>query len=812
MYIVTDAYKQAMKEPVQEYNLSGTIGNTVFTENNILAGSLTISRQCTDGNDIKLGSVYIGELTATIIDLNMQRGSWKDKDIILYQGLRVADGSYEKVPLGVYRINEITYGIKGINLKAYDRMSFFDKRAALNFSNGTAYEILTLACETCDVHLGMTKTEIEKFANGSRNLGLYAVNDIETWRDVIYWVAQTLAAFATIDRQGRLILVAYNRNVIDVIDSRQRYQNAEFSDFETSYTGVCITYTDDNTMLYYGAKEDTGLTMSLGENPFMQYGIEAVKEEMCMEIVNALSEVKYVPYNVEMSQSAIAYDLGDVIRFTDGLADKTKLYCVNKLNYTYNSSCRLSGVGSNPDLASAKSKSDKNLEGLRSNVSSKEMLFFKYENAAAVTISDTESKNIIDIRFTSAQASNIIFQAEILIEAKASAEDVIGTVAYSLNEVEIQTYYPTETWKNGKHILSLMYMIVVEENQINRWVVKLNSAGGTVSIQQGGIHAMVYGQGLVGTSEWDGFITIEEQAVGVALSKSISVDDNITESVLAVMLDVDRIVLSDVLSVVPLRQGPIPGQINESFSLRWDIKYWTFDTSSISTYAKRYVDVTEGGYKLASSFVNKSSNVTIDSGLLNMVEVDNTEFESISAIELSDDVAAVKYLINADEQWYTVADGVLTEITLADEALTHNDFLTFGTDTAPTSDVLIMLMSPKIYKWTQEETISETTATVTAVPHPQPIQTRCDMSDVSIIGITDAAAVYEGNIGVRLSYNEGLVFTDEETLADAITGNMLQAYDKLDENKVLDIAFVLYDMGDTLTQFKYTFKNQEVAV
>lgn len=804
MYKVSDNYLAQTKKKTQSFRIKGKINTIDFTEHDIMSGSLEITNQCSELNDVKIGSVYIGELKCTFKPWIIT--DWDNAEIKIYEGLYIEDTqSYEDIPLGIYYISSAEDTDNGTDIVAYDAMVKFNKTRDLDITFGTPYELALLACNKCEVELGMNESELQQLANGMETLSLYTENDIKTWQDYIYWLAQSLGAFATIDRYGRLVFRQYTNKYIDKLTNHNRFSGSKFSKFKTRYSGLsCVNIADDTTS-YYGLKEDNYLTYNLGANPFLQYGLPEYKEQIRRNILNAIAQIDYVPFETGVLCGAL-YDLGDVICCTDGIAPGQN-GCIMFYDYIYNGGYKIAGYGSNPALASAKSKSDKNLEGLRSNVSSKEMLFFKYENAAAVTINDTETKNIIDIRFTSAQASNIIFQAEILLEADATVEDVIGSITYSLNEVEIQTYHPMETWKNGKHILSLMYLVVVEENQINRWIVKLNSAGGTISIQQGGIHAVVYGQGLVGTSEWDGFITLEEQALEVALSKSISVDDNIAESVLAVMLDVDRTVLSDVLTDVILHSGTTPEQIAENVMLSWNIEYWTFDTSSTSTYAERYVDVLDGVYKLASSFVNKSSNITIDLGLLNMVAVDNTEFVGISAIELSDDTAVVKYLLHATDKWYTIADGVLTEITLAGETLTHDDFLTFGAGTVPTSDILITLTSPEIYKWTQEAIISDTTATITAVPHPQSVQTRCDMSDVSIIGITDAAAVYEGNIGVRLSYNGGLVFTDEETLSDAISGSLLQAYDKLDENKVLDIAFILNDAGDTLTQFKYTFKN-----
>lgn len=809
MYAVTNEYKKAMKEQVQRYTLKGTIGETAITDANIQKGSLSIVKQCSDEQQITIGSVYVSELKAVFVNVNIDRYAWKEKEITLWQGLLIGDGEYEYVPLGIYRISEAVYSKEGVSVTAYDRMSLFDKTVKLSVTSGTPYELLAYACENCGVPFGMIREDVEKYANGTTTLSLYTKNDIETWRDFLYWISQTLGTFATMSRDGKLVLVSYSNTEVDRVDSQHRFIGAGFSDYETYYTGIYLTNADDNTMTYYGIEDDTGLTLSLGENPFIQYGVTEYKEKLCKEILESLAPIRYVPYQTEMLPSAVVYDLGDVICFSEGIADENKLYCINKINYTFNKSCELVGVGKNPALASAKSKTDKNLEGLRSNASSSDIIFFNYENASAVTVKDGETKTIIDIRFTSSKKIGVLFQAEILLSSNPDAEDVIGEIAYELNGTAIMGYTPTETWKNGKHILSLMYMLMIEENTINRWVAKLKVSGGMVTINPGGIRAVVYGQGLVGTVEWDGYITIEEKLAVIAMSKSIAVDKHITEEVFANMLEIDTSTYYDNLPLVFMNQSTQINKMAEQLDIRWQIKSWTFVTDSEATYASRYVDIVDDSYKLATIFVNESENVVIDSGKMNVVCVDSTEFAAITEVVISPDETPVRYLIRSEEIWYTVEDGVLTALDIAED-ITAKDFAQYGIYTEPPSALLVGMASPEIYKWTDEDSIKDTIATITALPHQQTIQAECDMSDVSIYGIVNVAAVYMGAVKVCMSYDGGLQFTDEELLADALEGNLLQVYNKLNENKKLTIVFILSEESDSLTQFQYCFNNEEV--
>jgi hypothetical protein len=818
MYQVSDAYLKQTKEKVQTFRLTGTVNKIAFTNHDILSGSFTITNQCSEQNDVKIGSVYIGELKCTVKP-DLQVPDWTNAQIVVSEGLLIGD-KWEDVPLGIYTVSEANDTEYGIDITAYDNMAHFNRSCSVDITIGTPYELLTLACTTCEAELGMTQAEVDALPNGTESLSLYTENDIETWQDFIFWVAQATGTFATMDRQGKLVLRKYEQTVVDTLTNHDRFTGSKFSKFDTRYSGLsCVNMADDTTS-YYGSDPDNYLTYNLGSNPFLQYGVDSYKEQIRRAVLTALLQIDYVPFETSCLCGAM-YDLGDIIRCTDGIAPG-KLGCVMMYDYTFNGGYKITGFGSDPALATAKSKTDKNLEGLRSSVSSSDILFFNYENASAIQIGDGESKSIIDIRFTSSVSIGVLFQAEILLDATATSEDVIGTIEYTLNELTIVGYNPTETWKNGKHILSLMYMLTIDANSINRWLVKLNITGGSIGIAQGAIRAVIYGQGLVGTVEWDGFITLEEKLTQIVLKDAIEVSKALTCTVIAGLIDVERNVVEEQLQIVKLQDTVTVGNLLDATDFSWGIVSWTFTAESECTYSSRYVVVEDGVFRLAGTFVNKSTNESIDRGMMNVVALDSTEFESIETVTIGNadterenennaattDEVIVRYLLRSAEKYYTIQAEVITEITLSGDILQAADFETHGLDTAPASDYILQLESPKIYKWTAADTILDTMITITAVPHAQIVQATCDMSDVSIYGITGATAIHEG-IKVKLSYDAGMTWTEEETLTDALEGSMLHAYESVGQSKTLTIGFIVSSVEDSLTEFQYQFKNEE---
>ena len=76
MYSVSNDFLAAVRQPVQEHRITGTIGIVSFGDANIVGGSFHIQNQCTDTSDVVLGSVYTGVLTAVFHGINISRYSW----------------------------------------------------------------------------------------------------------------------------------------------------------------------------------------------------------------------------------------------------------------------------------------------------------------------------------------------------------------------------------------------------------------------------------------------------------------------------------------------------------------------------------------------------------------------------------------------------------------------------------------------------------------------------------------------------------------------------------------------------------------
>ena len=512
MYNVSQDYITAINKPAKFRRLTGKIGTVNFSDDNIAEGSFKIEHQCTGDSEVQIGTVYMAVLTATFRNLAIESGGWRRMIITPSEGLKLADGTFEDIPLGRFTIYEANHQDDGVAVMAYDNMKKLDKKFVASTTVGTPYDYLLMIQSECRIILAQTENEIRALPNGTKAYTLYAENDIETFRDLCAWVAQTLCAFATIDRQGRLEIRQYKsiENPVDTIDADKRWQGSSFSDFETYYTGVSVTKIEDETTKYIGEEVDDGLTYNLGPNPLLQSGNI---ETSLQEILEGLQTIHYTPFVVTRNCMP-AYDLGDVLEFEDGNGEG-KIGCLMSYEYTYHGSYRMEGIGSNPALMDARSKTDKEISGLmRQNTVANQMQYYTYENIKAIDIGE-DYKEIIYIRFGSMKQTIVTLHVEIKLDAinndphfSDSFVKVAANIKYIFNGEEL-AYHPQEIWFEGTHLLHLLYYFPIDEANINRLSVRMNTDN-SIHIDRYSIRAVLSGQGLVASSAWDGVIECED--------------------------------------------------------------------------------------------------------------------------------------------------------------------------------------------------------------------------------------------------------------------------------------------------------------
>ena len=566
MYPVSEAFLRAVQENTRRYYWTGRIttkGGAVypFGYEDIVKGSGYISAQCCGSAEIELGTVYAAEMGVTLFS-QVDRYVLDGAKVELFYHLRVEGGGFEEVPMGIFEVSEANRTAHCLELKAYDYMLRFEKSFNGFESVGNAWAFLELCCKACGVEMQNTRAEIEGMPNGRELLSVYPENDIGTYRDVLFFVGQVLGGFFCINRRGRLELRKYGAEPVLEVQGRHRFSSS-FSDFITRYTAVSSTNLRTQTAEYYGLEVDDGLTMNLGVNPLLQFGLEETRRQLCGNILADLAAVNYVPFDSSTIGNP-ALDLGDVLTFTGGQADGEQMTCITSFHCRIGGRQSLKCVGKNPRLAQAKSKNDKNISGLLNQIEAGKVGIHTFTNASAYVVAEDRVR-VISIEFAAKEETHVQFFGQAVVDVRAaqverracasgsivvpipagtgggtdggtggSTEDVtvevefpviwtedgkaVVYVTYELNDSEILAHRPVETWGSGRHILSLYYPIDgLVPNIINTFNVYLRMEGGMGEIETGGCIASISGQGMAAAAAWDGTVTVVESVGRFAL-------------------------------------------------------------------------------------------------------------------------------------------------------------------------------------------------------------------------------------------------------------------------------------------------------
>lgn len=674
MYPVSDAFMQAIKSNTRKYYWTGTITTSdekiyEFGNEDIVKGSGYISRQCCGNSEIELGSVYAAELGISLF-CDIDRYTLDGAEIKLWFHLLLDDGSTESIPMGVFYVAEANRRIKTLELKAYDGMLNLDKSFNKGLSSAYPYEFLSLLSKACHVELAQTKEEIEALPNGTELLGIYQDNDIESWRDFLYYIAQTLGCFAVIDRYGKLSLASYGSTPVMAIDIRHRFSSS-FSDFVTRYTAVSSTNKKMETAEYYAKDPDDGLTMNLGVNPLLQFGLEETRKRIINTILDVVSIVEYVPFDSETIGNP-ALDLGDVLRFTGGHADETKQSAITSIYTKINGKQTVKCVGKNPRLAAAKSKNDKNISGLISSIGETKLSIYTFTNALALDAGE-EKLSIINMEFASGDETNAEFHAQVIMEVESkpdtrmlTAETTIdlGTttddegnevenkkvisfplswnedgktalsVFYVLDGHEVEEFHPKESWLSGKHLLTLYYPIIgLTANQLHTFEVLISMQNGTGHIEAQNIMATITGQGLGVQERWDGRITADDTLKKILLSSmpTYTLHDTVTVHFLAPK----KTGLNDHVASISLMGMPMRS-MKDSLRLFAPIVHDVVETADKKKmhYQKEYV-LDDDVFKLRKEYVlSGNSNVRLDRGRMLKLVIPTGNFDSLTDLAI----------------------------------------------------------------------------------------------------------------------------------------------------------------------------------
>ena len=670
MYSVSDAYKVAVADSHRKSKMRGvlTVGPTVIDldDNDILKNTVYVTNQCTNGNEFEYGCVYSGECGLTIKSA-VDRYSLYNAELKLYWSLWTG-AEWEEIPLGVFYVSEPNRINDKISIKALDGMTKLDVNVDED-TTGTLPQLMTYIADKCGVELAQTEEELAAFVNG--NIQLSVVEDrIETYRDLLSYLCMVSACFAIMDRFGKLKIVPFATESSLSLGKKQRFTNATFSDYTTSFSGIKARFiAEENYAPYEVGEEGSGLVLDMGDIPIVR-GLPETKYEVLTAVYDVLKNVRYTPFELETLGNP-AIELGDYVS-NENVGKDNNSYAspVTYYYWTYRGKHKLRAVGGNPKLANVNNKQGKQISSLEGSIETKTIVVKNYRNSDAIEFSDKETE-IAFINYSATEKSEPIFLMTVRLETDRDGVLVLqfyndgildeertyrkylerGEHFVSLSDI----YYAKN---NTRHMISITAHMEYFESDVRKqqadiqthknFLTALAETGATVTdnvvafpaydaaeidttvatatIKKGDVCAILYGQGVAGEGKWDGTINLNDDLGFVVWSGDLSFDkEKFNESFVTSLQIPTRSNFAESVGSV-LFTGSISFEsVDDYVDAVVIIKDYVFNTKKANLYEfDKYITTDNDMYALETVYNYNSTEETIDSGKMCSVALDYT--------------------------------------------------------------------------------------------------------------------------------------------------------------------------------------------
>lgn len=348
MYNVSDTYKSLIKAPVRYTGISGVVrlrdGTIIhLTDDNIAAGSLSITQKMNGRGDFRPGGVYSGELSCSLKGF---AGKTSDLDgaairlaFILYHDSDMQAAKSETVPLGRFYVDGSSIKRRNdtVTLSAFDGMALFDVEATER--SGTLYELVCGACTAAGLSFGMTQTAFEALPNGTQSADINTAR-VQTERDLLMYVGMMTASFARISRSNELEFVPLTCERNDggvIVPVREIAGNIRFNtDFSDDTTCIAKLFTRRNGAAVYSTSEISAggseklAVMELNENPLLAElsddVVAAVLNNELLQMFKCLNRVFDSSFTGDP-----ALEIGDYVRLRGGAIDTDRGYATGMI-------------------------------------------------------------------------------------------------------------------------------------------------------------------------------------------------------------------------------------------------------------------------------------------------------------------------------------------------------------------------------------------------------------------------------------------------------------------------------------------------
>lgn len=242
-----------------------------------------------------------------------------------------------------------------------------------------------------------------------------------------------------------------------------------------------------------------------------------------------LQSIQYTPGTISMLGDP-AYDLGDVLRLSGGIVGGVCDFNIMRYDYTFGSKYTVETFGENPKSNDSKSKESKSASTKDAAEKSTTIEFVKYVNASAYDLGIQETE-IAFLHFGMKKNREVETWTELKFSASNPAQLILK---YYLDNELVAEVTPEENWggefgfnvyvedttlcfsritvgPTQTHTENFHYHITeLPAGSAHTWRVTATVPTGNIVIPVGGVHTVLWAQGMIGDRGFDGYIVAKD--------------------------------------------------------------------------------------------------------------------------------------------------------------------------------------------------------------------------------------------------------------------------------------------------------------
>ena len=219
MLNVSNAFKQLLYEGKRNYlsyaDITLSDGTKLTLDNSdIWDSGMEISDSVSSDNSFDVGAAIVNSSKIVINNIydDYSDYDFSNAEVIMYVGLKLPDGTTERVRKGTFHVDEPKYNGAIITLNCLDNMSKFDRpysESTLQYP-ANLNQIVRDACSKCGVTLQTYDFPHDDYVVQER-----PEDEATTFGEVVQWAAQIACCFCRCDVYGRLELKWYNQEAFE---------------------------------------------------------------------------------------------------------------------------------------------------------------------------------------------------------------------------------------------------------------------------------------------------------------------------------------------------------------------------------------------------------------------------------------------------------------------------------------------------------------------------------------------------------------------------------------------------------------------